>query len=321
MAIGITMGDACGVGPEIALKAWNKGQVSDKNIIIGDLKVLEYCNNKLGFNVPLWPINDSVAPTDGKLNVYDCALLFPEDVTEGRMSKKCGQASLQYVKLATEWCLAGKLEAMVTLPINKEAISLTTPHFSGHTGYIADLCKTEDYTMMLASDELIVTHVSTHVALREAIESLSKDRVKTVIRLTHEATGKLRNSSRIAVAGLNPHAGENGQFGREDIDIIKPAVEEAIAEGIEASGPEAPDTIFYHAVCRKRYDAVVCMYHDQGHIPMKLLDFEGGINVTLGLPIIRTSVDHGTAFDIAYQGMASTSSFDQALKMAKKLIA
>ena len=320
MAIGITMGDACGVGPEIVLMAWKKGEITDQEIIICDLNVIKYCNDKLGFRVPLRLVNELMVPVEGKLNLHDCKLLIAEDITEGQISEKCGQASLHYVKLATEWCLKGKLEAMVTLPINKQAVSLTTPGFSGHTGYIAELCKSQDYSMMLASNELIVTHVTTHVALKEAIESLTKDRIKTVIRLTNEATKKLRNSSRIAVAGLNPHAGESGQFGREDIDIIKPAIEEAKAEGIEASGPEAPDTIFFNTVRRKQYDAVVCMYHDQGHIPMKLLDFEGGVNVTLGLPIIRTSVDHGTAFDIAYEGKASTRSLDQALKMAKKLI-
>jgi 4-hydroxythreonine-4-phosphate dehydrogenase len=171
---------------------------------------------------------------------------------------------------------------------------------------------------MLASSKLIVTHVSTHVSLRQAIESVSRAQVLDVIRLTNEVLPKLRRTARIAVAGLNPHAGEHGAFGTEETDSIIPAIEDARAEGINVEGPFPPDTVFMDAL-KDRYDAVVCMYHDQGHIPMKVLDFEGGINVTLGLPIVRTSVDHGTAFDIAYKGVAFTGSLRDACALAIKL--
>ena len=174
--------------------------------------------------------------------------------------------------------------------------------------------------MMLVSDKLIVTHVSTHLSLREAIDRVKKDRILDVIRLTHNATVKLRPQARIALAGLNPHAGENGAFGREEIDEIGPAVLEARKNGYEVFGPVPPDTVFHQAV-NGNYDAVVCMYHDQGHIPLKMLDFEGGVNVTLGLPFTRTSVDHGTAYDIAYKGFASLTSFCQAYNLALELSA
>jgi 4-hydroxythreonine-4-phosphate dehydrogenase len=171
----------------------------------------------------------------------------------------------------------------------------------------------------LASEQLIVTHVSTHCSLRAAIERVKKERVQRIIELTCEAVARLKSSPRVAVAGLNPHAGENGSFGREEIEEIQPAVAWARERGLPVEGPFAPDTLFYMAVRKRRFDAIVCMYHDQGHVPLKLLDFEGGVNVTLGLPIIRTSVDHGTAFDIAWQGTASTRSFAAAFNFALRM--
>ena len=210
---------------------------------------------------------------------------------------------------------------MVTLPMNKEATQLSDPAFVGHTELIGNVCGVADVTIMLVSDQLIVTHVTTHVSLREAIQRVRQDRVRKILELTSGAVTRLRDNPRIAVAGLNPHAGEHGLFGREEIEEIEPAVEWAQAQGMPVEGPIPPDTLFYLAVRRKRYDAIVCMYHDQGHIPLKLLDFEGGVNVALGLPIIRTSVDHGTAFDIAYQGVASTKSLVAALDLAVRLAA
>ncbi len=230
-----------------------------------------------------------------------------------------GAAARAYVVEATRAALRGEIAALVTLPMNKEATRLADASFTGHTELIASECGVEGAVLMLASDRLIVTHVSTHCSLREAIERVKRDRVLRVIRLTCDAVRRLRGEPRVAVAGLNPHAGENGLFGREEIEEIAPAVAQAQAEGLPAEGPLPPDTAFYLAVERGRFDAVVCMYHDQGHIPLKLLDFEGGVNVTLGLPIIRTSVDHGTAFDIAWQGQASTRSLVKALEMAARL--
>ena len=173
--------------------------------------------------------------------------------------------------------------------------------------------------MMLVSDQLIVTHISTHVSLLEAIKNVRKERIIDVIRLTNDALKKISLKSRIAVAGLNPHAGENNAFGYEDSKEIAPAIASVRKEGIDAYGPMAADTVFY-LTKKGNYDAVVCMYHDQGHIPIKLMAFESAVNVTLGLPIVRTSVDHGTAFDIAYKGIASISSFCNAIELAKKLI-
>jgi 4-hydroxythreonine-4-phosphate dehydrogenase len=209
---------------------------------------------------------------------------------------------------------------VVTLPINKHAVALTRPGFEGHTEFLAAICETADYTMMLASARMIVTHVSTHVSLREAVERTRRDRILTVIRLTVDATRRLRGKARLAVAALNPHAGEAGAFGREEITEIAPAVEAARAEGIDAHGPIPSDTLFMKALAGE-YDAVVCMYHDQGHIAMKLRDFKEAVNVTVGLPIVRTSVDHGTAFDIAYQGRASIDNFLTAMEMARQLAA
>jgi 4-hydroxythreonine-4-phosphate dehydrogenase len=223
------------------------------------------------------------------------------------------------VVAATQAALSGEVSAVVTLPINKEATQQSDPSFVGHTELIAGICGISEVTIMLFSDQLIVTHVSTHVSLAEAIARAKKERICTILGLTWEALRRLRPNPRIAVAGLNPHAGEGGLFGSEEIREIRPAVQWAKEHGIRAEGPFPPDTVFHMAVRRRMFDAVVCMYHDQGHIPLKLLDFEGGVNVALGLPIIRTSVDHGTAFDIAGKGVASTKSFLSALNLAARL--
>jgi 4-hydroxythreonine-4-phosphate dehydrogenase len=220
---------------------------------------------------------------------------------------------------ATKAALAGDIAAMVTLPMNKEATQKTDPGFVGHTELIGAVCGVDDVTIMLASDQLIVTHVTTHCSLADAIARTKQPRIRTILKLTSDAVGKLIEKPRIAVAGLNPHAGEHGLFGREEIEEIEPAVAWAKAQGMPVDGPFPPDTVFYMAVRRKRFDAIVCMYHDQGHVPLKLLDFEGGVNVALGLPIIRTSVDHGTAFDIAGKGLAQSGSFIKALEFAVRM--
>jgi 4-hydroxythreonine-4-phosphate dehydrogenase len=246
-------------------------------------------------------------------------MMAANDVTPGELSAKSGAAARAYVVSATKAALAGEIAAMVTLPMNKEATQLTDPIFCGHTELIGELCGVKDVTIMLASDQLIVTHVSTHMSLQSAIHAAKKERICTILQMTCDAVKRLIPNPRIAVAGLNPHAGENGLFGREEIEEIIPAVEWARGEGLPVEGPHPPDTLFYMAVRKKRFDAIVCMYHDQGHIPLKLLDFEAGVNVALGLPIIRTSVDHGTAFDIAGKGLASTVSLLRALDFAVKL--
>jgi len=217
-------------------------------------------------------------------------------------------------------CLSGEAAAMVTAPLNKEAVTLSGRTFSGHTEYIAGLCGAKESRMLLASERMATVHVTTHVPLRRACE-LDTGRILRTIELGDEAMKLLGYArARIAVCGLNPHAGEHGLFGEEDECFIRPAIEAARREGIEASGPHAGDTVFLQAA-RGGYDLVVAMYHDQGHIPMKLIDFEGTVNISLGIPIIRTSVDHGTAFDIAGRGKADPRSMKQAMRMAARMAA
>ena len=316
---GITMGDASGIGPEVLLKAFRNGELRHSVVAYGDLAALEFYNQRLGYGVTLNRIGSPAGYRDGPLNVVDAGLLARGEITPGRLNRASGAAARAYVVAATRAALDREIAAIVTLPMNKEATRLSDPDFTGHTELIAGLCGVADVTIMLVSDQLIVTHVTTHVSLATAIARARKERIQTILRLTVEAVRKLRPNPRIAVAGLNPHAGENGLFGDEEIREVCPAVAWAQAQGMPVEGPLPPDTVFYLAVKKKRFDAVVCMYHDQGHIPLKLLDFEGGVNVALGLPVVRTSVDHGTAFDIAGQGTASTASLVRALDFAVQL--
>jgi len=312
---GITIGDPSGIGPEILLKTATAHAV----VAFADLEVLAFYNDLLHYNAPLRKIATPADYQPGALNVIDLGVMQGKDVRPGKLDRKSGHAAREYVIAATRAALAGEIAAIVTLPMNKEATQLSDPTFTGHTELIGQLCGVKDVTIMLASDQLIVTHVSTHCSLATAIARAKKDRIQTIIRLTVEALRRLKPNPRIAVAGLNPHAGENGLFGDEEIREIRPAIEWAQAQGMPVEGPFPPDTLFYMAVKKNKYDAIVCMYHDQGHVPLKLLDFEGGVNITLGLPIIRTSVDHGTAFDIAGQGIASTKSLLRALDFAAKM--
>ncbi len=317
--LAVTMGDGNGVGPEIILNSFLKGELaSEKYAIVGDYSVLEHCGRLLGLSVPLHKMASLEDTEEGALNIYDLGLLKAEDITPGQISKTVAAASREYVAEASRLALQDKFSALVTLPVNKEAIRLSDPDFTGHTELIAGICGQTNYTMMLASEKLTVTHVSTHVSMEQSIRNCKKDRILNVIRLTNDALARFKDQPRIAVAGLNAHAGEGGAFGRQEIEEINPAVEAAKAEGIAAFGAIPPDTVFLRAY-KGEFDAVVCMYHDQGHIPMKLLDFEGGVNVTLGLKVVRTSVDHGTAFDIAYKGIASTGSLAAAFEYGRKI--
>ncbi len=309
--LAITMGDANGVGPEILLRVAASGGLTGEEIVYGDRAVLAWAAGRLGMDEEV---------LDG-IQIVDQELLGENDVAPGSVDGRVGAAAVEYVRRATRDALEGRASAIVTLPVNKEACRISTPDFTGHTELIAALCGNPAVTMMLASDRLIVTHVSTHVSLSQAIARATTERIAEVIRLTNAAVRLLRPRVRIAVAGLNPHAGEHGAFGSEDDERITPAVDAARRDGIDVTGPVPGDTVFYQAVHARRYDAVVCMYHDQGHIPMKTLDFDGGVNVTLGLPIVRTSVDHGTAYDIAYRGKARTRSFELALEMGRRLSA
>lgn len=319
MIFGVTSGDSSGIGPEILLKAWSMGAIRHPIVVYGDLEVLSFYNDRFGYGATLSKINSPAERREGCLNVIDAGIMRHADLQIGKVLAKSGMAAREYVAAATRAALAGEIAALVTLPVNKEATQLADPHFVGHTEFIGGLCSVKDVTIMLVSDQLIVTHVSTHVSLATAIRRTKKDRICTIISLTCDAVRRLRENPRIAVAGLNPHAGENGLFGDQEIKEIRPAVEWAQSQGMPVEGPYPPDTVFYMAVRKKKFDAVVCMHHDQGHIPLKLLDFEGGVNVALGLPIIRTSVDHGTAFDIAGNGIASSASLVHALELAANL--
>lgn len=307
----ITLGDPAGVGGEVTLKALSDPSLRSLAhwIVIGDaagLRAAEACTGlKLSREVEF---RDA-----GKLPA-DFPLEF------GKLSPACGAAAAAYVCTATLLCLDGEADAMVTAPLNKEAVSLSGLHFTGHTEYIAELCNAPDSRMLLAGEKLSVVHVTTHVSLREACE-LNRDRIERTIELGYEAMRRMgHDRPRIAVCGLNPHAGEHGLFGSEDEEFIAPAIAACRARGIDCEGPVAPDTIFYRA-SRGSHDLIVAMYHDQGHIPMKLLDFEATVNVSLGIPIIRTSVDHGTAFDIAGKNLAGDANMRAAMKMAATMAA
>ena len=312
--IALTMGDPAGIGPEIILKALADPEVAAlaRWIVVGDGRVLEMAAQFTGLKRTASELLN--ADTLGDLSGF----------TFGRMDARCGAAAVEYVRVATELCLSGAADAMVTAPLNKEAVIMSGQPsgqpFSGHTEYIAGLCGATESRMLLASERLCTVHVSTHVALRTACD-LNTGRIVRTIELGYDAMRLLGfEKPRIAVCGLNPHAGEHGMFGAEDESIIAPAVEAVRTKGIACSGPHAGDTIFLQA-SRGAYDLVVAMYHDQGHIPMKLIDFEGTVNVSLGIPIIRTSVDHGTAFDIAGKNLGDARSMKQAMRMAVKMAA
>jgi 4-hydroxythreonine-4-phosphate dehydrogenase len=322
--IAVTMGDPAGVGPEIVAKTFADPGFLDENraLVVGDAKILERAAKLL--ELPL-RVNEISEPNEAAFEPGTVDVLavgeLPEDLPFGELDARAGDAAFRYLERATKLANAGLVAAVATAPLNKEAMHLAGHKYPGHTEILAELTATEDYAMMLVTDELKVIHVSTHVSLREAIERVRPDRELAVIRLAHASLRKLGvENPKVAVAGLNPHAGENGLFGTEDLERIAPAVEEAKAKGIEASGPWPPDTVLMRAR-RGEFDVVVVQYHDQGHIPVKLMGFDTGVNVTVGLPFFRTSVDHGTAFDIAGSGKADHASMRAALDLARKLSA
>lgn len=318
----ITMGDPAGVGPEIVAKVLAEPGFHEKDraVVVGDETIMRRAIEIL--DLPL-KINVIEKPEDGlyKSGVVDLipASDLPEDLPFGRLDARAGAAAFEYVRRATELALQGEVRVVATAPLNKEAMHLGGFRYPGHTEVLAELTGTVNYAMMLVADELRVIHVSTHVSLREAIERVEPERELVVIHLAQETLERIGiERPKIAVAGLNPHAGENGLFGTEDAELIRPAVERAVSEGIEASGPHPPDTVFSRAK-KGEFDIVVVQYHDQGHVPIKLLGFETGVNVTVGLPFFRTSVDHGTAFDIAGTGKADHASMKAALRLADEL--
>jgi len=309
--IAVTIGDPAGVGAEIALKAF-----ADRDLLaLADWIVV---GDHVALNAAKPGYRDTLGP---RVSILSPDLLDPTaPIRFGTLSAEYGLAAIEYVRIATEMCLAGAADAMVTAPLNKEAVTMSGRSFSGHTEYIAELCGATESRMLLASDKLATVHVSTHIALEQACR-LDKDRIVRTIELGAEAMHlMLGRPPKIGVCGLNPHAGEHNLFGRQDSEIIAPAVEEARRRGFDCSGPHSPDAIFIHGV-RGEFDLIVAMYHDQGHIPMKLIDFERTVNVSLGIPIIRTSVDHGTAFDIAGQDRADCSNMQAAMRKAVQMAA
>ncbi|CAN5597344.1 hypothetical protein BH10ACI4_BH10ACI4_18640 [soil metagenome] len=308
----ISLGDPAGVGGEVTLKALAHPEIATLAhwTVLGDRPVLEAAERTTG-----------IAFASLGATFQDCEVLDSDESVEyGTLRAEYGKAAARYVHDATLMCLSGEADAIVTAPLNKEAVTMSGMTFSGHTEYIAELCGSSESRMLLAGVKLSVIHVSTHTSLRNAC-NLNTERIVRTIELGNDAM-RLRGIAhpRIAVCGLNPHAGEHGLFGTEDAEFILPAVEACRAQGIDCEGPVAPDTIFVKA-SKGSHDLIVAMYHDQGHIPMKLLDFEATVNMSLGIPIIRTSVDHGTAFDIAGKNIASEANMIAALKMAATMAA
>lgn len=334
--IGITMGDPASIGPEITAKALSDPSVYErcKPLVVGDVPVMEEALKITGLSgkLKIHTIGDvSEALFEyGTIDVYHMGMVDMDKLQRGKVSAMAGNAAFQYVKKVIGLAMDHKIDATVTNALNKEAMNLAGHHYSGHTEIYADYTGTRKYTMMLAHENLRVVHVSTHVSLREACDRVKKDRILEVIRIAHQACRRLGISQpKIGVAGLNPHSGENGMFGREEIEEITPAIQAARDEGIQADGPVPPDTVFSKAR-GGWYDIVVAMYHDQGHIPLKVIGFVynqeqqkwdavAGVNITLGLPIVRASVDHGTAFDQAGLGIANELSLINAIDYGIRL--
>lgn len=302
----VSVGDPAGIGPEVTVKALAQPEVRAQASVIavaGDPDDLRRTADRLGLPGP-----ERVEPAG------DASRVGP-----GRLSAEAGAAGVSAIRRAADLIQEGMYDALVTAPINKEAIRLAGFHWPGHTEMLADLTGTRDVRMMLVTKQLRVVHVTTHRSLRSAIEAATHDRIRRTIELGHDGARRLGyERPRIGVAGINPHAGEGGLFGDEETHEIAPAIAAASEAGIDASGPWPPDTLFWRAT-RGEFDLVVAMYHDQGHIPVKLAGFDQGVNVTLGLPFPRTSVDHGTAFDIAGRGVARWESMAAAIQVAARL--
>ncbi|MEJ8306176.1 4-hydroxythreonine-4-phosphate dehydrogenase PdxA [Saccharibacillus sacchari] len=323
--IGITMGDAAGIGPEIIVKALKEEDVyrTCNPLVIGDAKMLERALNVTRTQLAIHPVQ-SVAEAQfkhGTIDVLDLDLL-PADLPFGQVSAEAGNAAYQYLAKSIELAKAGDIQSICTAPLNKEALHLGGHLYPGHTEILAALTDTEDFSMMLTTPNLRVIHLTTHMGLIAAIESITPDRTYTVVKLAHDTLNKAGfDKPRIAVCGINPHAGENGLFGNgEEEEKLAPGIARAAAEGIDVTGPYPADTLFFRAG-RGDFDMVVACYHDQGHAPIKVMGIEDGVNITVGLKggIIRTSVDHGTAFDIAGKNIAGEASMLAAIRSAIEL--
>ena len=326
--LGLTMGDPAGIGPEICLRALSEPAVLKicTPVLFGDVAVLKRVAKVSKIHaadclmVPLAELTN--IPIIREPLIVDCASVEATNIKPGKISAACGRAGYVYIEQAIRAALAGKIQGVVTAPIHKEALNLAGVKFPGHTEIFTALTDTQRSCMMLYSDKLTVSMVTTHIGYHEVPKKLSVERVLNVIELTAQTMKQiLRREPCIGVCGLNPHAGEHGLFGNhEEENFVAPAVKLARKKKINVEGPLVPDAVFTTGQ-RNKYDAIVTLYHDQGHIPFKMLAFDTGVNITLGLPIIRTSVDHGTAFDIAWQGKADPTSLFSAIKVATELAA
>jgi len=321
--VGITMGDPSGIGPEIILKSFENEEVKNSNIvIIGDFGVMQSAYKMLkidSFKLKRIQNISDCSFSNEVLNIFNLNLIGKDELQPGKVNAASGSAAFECLRIAIELAKNKEIDIIATAPLNKEALHLAGHKYAGHTEILAELTNTDDYAMLLYDKKLSVIHVSTHISLLEAVTGLRKERIEKVIQLAdHSMKRLLGKAPSIAVAGLNPHAGENGLFGDEEIREIIPAIKNMKLKGLNVFGPVPPDTVFLKAV-NGMYDVVVAMYHDQGHIPLKLLGFSTGVNITVGLPFIRTSVDHGTAFEIAWTGKASENSMVEAIKLALRL--
>ncbi|HVB97521.1 MAG TPA: 4-hydroxythreonine-4-phosphate dehydrogenase PdxA [Chloroflexota bacterium] len=321
--VGLTMGDPAGIGPEIIARAMNEPSLYEqcRPLAIGDLATFQKAIAQLGFSLTARTLDKPAEGQyrHGQVDVLQATTDDLNAIAQGKVQPAAGKAAAECVIKATELAMAGEIDAIATAPLNKDALNQAGYHYPGHTEMLADLTGTKDFSLTLIAGRLRVIHVTTHVSMRKALDLVDQARVLKIIRLADRFCRYLGIAApRIAVAGFNCHAGENGLFGNEEIEQIRPAIEEAHRDGIDASGPWPGDTIFYRA-SKGEFDMVVAMYHDQGHIPVKMLGFEAGVNTTAGLPIIRTSVDHGTAFDIAGQAKANAGSMLEAVKLAADL--
>jgi len=319
--VGITMGDPVGIGPELICQALNHPELYEvaRPLVVGDVRVLEKAKLIIRSPALIAAVNAPGAASykPGCIDVLNRSAIDPESLTWGNPTEITGKAMEQYILTAIDMALNNDIAAMVSCPINKTALKLGGSSYHGHTELLADRCGTSRYAMMMTGDRLRVVLATIHIPFKEITHRLTAEGIIATIAITH-ASLKERfgiGNPKIAVAGLNPHAGETGMFGDEETRIIQPAIDFSIEQGMDVSGPYPPDTVFYNAT-NGAADAVVCMYHDQGLIPFKMIHFSDGVNTTLGLPIIRTSVDHGTAYDIAGKGIADPGSLIQAIRLA-----
>lgn len=321
--IAVTMGDPAGIGPEIIIKSLTEGELSGAPVVVvGCARTLQRVLEKgITGQADIRTIEtvSGARFAAGVINVLDEPLADPDALKPGIVQAEAGDLAYRCVKRATELAMAGEVKAIATAPLNKEALHLAGHLYPGHTELLAHLTDSKDYAMVLYTDKLKVIHITTHIALRKFLDTLNQDRVKTVIGIADRFLKRVGfQQPRIAVTGVNPHAGENGLFGDEEIKIVGPAIDAMKAQGVNVTGPCPPDTVFMQ--CHEgMYDMVVAMYHDQGHIPLKLLGFYDGVNITAGLPFIRTSADHGTAFDIAWTGKAKSESMTVSIQLAMQI--